>query len=93
MELMIFSGNYMYATDVLFEVFILILLFLISVSILPIILYCISFLLKKLYLKLYPYKTAKIAPIPLANVVDRRIDDSVEHYVIEVNIEEVDIVS
>lgn len=93
MELMIFSGNYMYATDVLFEVFILILLFLISVSILPIILYCISFLLKKLYLKLYPYKTAKIAPIPLANVVDRRIDDSVEHYVIEVNIEEVDIAS
>ena len=53
MELMIFSGNYMYATDVLFEVFILILLFLISVSILPIILYCISFLFKKLYLNIF----------------------------------------
>lgn len=93
MELMIFSGNYMYATDILFEVFILILLFLIIVSILPIILYCISLLFKKLYLKLYPYKTAKIEPIPLANVVDRRIDNSVNHYVIEVDVEEVDIAS
>ena len=48
---------------------------------------------KILYLKLYPYKTAKIMPIPLANVVDMRIDDSVEHYVIEVDIEEVDVIS
>jgi hypothetical protein len=51
------------------------------------------FSIKKLYIKLYPYKTAKIVPIPLANVVDMRIDDSVEHYVIEVDVEEVDIVS
>ena len=93
MELIIFSGIYMYPTDILFEVFVLILIFLISVSVLSIIYYYISLLLKKIYIKIYPYKTAKIAPIPLANVTDGRIDDSINHYVNEVNIEEADIVS
>ena len=93
MELIIFSGNYMYATDILFEVLVLILMFLIGISVLSIIFYYISLLLKKLYIKIYPYKTAKIVPIPLANVVDRRIDNSVDHYIIEVDIEEVDVIS
>ena len=93
MELIIFSGNYMYATDILFEVLVLILIFLIGISVLSIIFYYISLLLKKLYIKIYPYKTAKIVPIPLANVVDRRIDNSVDHYIIEVDIEEVDVIS
>jgi len=90
---MIFSGNYMYFTDLIFEVAVLILLLLICISLLGIMLHYIVLLIKKLHLKLYPYKTAKIAPIPLANVTDRRIDDSVEHYVIEVNLEQVDIIS
>jgi hypothetical protein len=93
MDLMIFSGNYMYFTDLIFEVAVLILLLLICISLLGIMLHYIVLLIKKLHLKLYPYKTAKIAPIPLANVTDRRIDDSVEHYVIEVNLEQVDIIS
>ena len=93
MELIIFSGNYMYATDILFEVLVLILMFLIGISVLSIIFYYISLLLKKLYIKIYPYKTAKIVPIPLANVVDNRIDNSVDHYVIEVDIKEVDVIS
>ena len=93
MDLMIFSGNYMYFTDIIFEVAVLLLLLLICISLSCIILYYIALLIKKLHLKLYPYKTAKIAPIPLANISDRRIDDSVDHYVIEVNIEEVDIIS
>ena len=93
MELIIFSGNYMYATDIIYEVLVLILIFLIGISVLSIIFYYISLLLKKIYIKLYPYKTAKIVPIPLANVVDNGIDNSVDHYVIEVDIEEVDIAS
>ena len=93
MELIIFSGNYMYATDILFEVLVLILIFLISITVLSIIFYYISLLLKKIYIKLYPFKTAKIVPIPLANVVDNGIDNSVDHYVIEVDIEEVDVIS
>ena len=93
MDLIIFSGNYMYFTDIIFEVALLILLLLICISLLGIILYYIVLLIKKLHLKLYPYKTAKIAPIPLANVTDRRIGNNVEHYVIEVNIEQVDIIS
>ena len=92
MELIIFSGNYMYATDILFEVLVLILIFLISISALSITFYYISLLLKKLYIKIYPYKTAKIEPIPLANVSDRSIDNSINHYVIEVHVEEADIV-
>ena len=92
MDLMNFSGNYMYFTDI-FEVAVLILLLLICISLSCIILYYIALLIKKLHLKLYPYKTAKIAPIPLTNISDRRIDDSVDHCVIEVNIEEVDIIS
>ena len=93
MDLIIFSGNYMYFTDIIFEVALLILLLLICISLLSIILYYIVFLIKKLHLKLYPYKTAKIAPVPLANVTDRIIGNNVEHYVIEVNIEQVDIIS
>ena len=93
MDLIIFSGNYMYFTDIIFEVALLILLLLICISLLGIILYYIVLLIKKLHLKLYPYKTAKIAPVPLANVTDRRIGNNVEHYVIEVNIEQVDIIS
>ena len=93
MDLIIFSGNYMYFTDLIFEVAVLILLLLICISLLGIMLHYIVLLIKKLHLKLYPYKTAKIAPIPLANITDRIIDDSVDHYVIEVNIEEVDIIS
>ena len=93
MDLIIFSGNYMYFTDIIFEVAVLILLLLICISLLGIMLHYIVLLIKKLHLKLYPYKTAKIAPIPLANVTDRRIGNNVEHYVIEVNIEEVDIIS
>ena len=93
MDLIIFSGNYMYFTDIIFEVALLILLLLICISLLSIILYYIVLLIKKLHLKLYPYKTAKIAPVPLANVTDRIIGNNVEHYVIEVNIEQVDIIS
>jgi len=92
MDLIIFSGNYMYFTDIIFEVALLILLLLICISLLGIILYYIVLLIKKLHLKLYPYKTAKIAPIPLADVTDR-IGDNVDHYVIEVNIEQVNIIS
>ena len=83
----------MYATDIIYEVLVLILIFLIGISVLSIIFYYISLLLKKIYIKLYPYKTAKIVPIPLANVVDNGIDNSVDHYVIEVDIEEVDVIS
>ena len=93
MDLIIFSGNYMYFTDLIFEVAVLILLLLICISLLGIMLHYIVLLIKKLHLKLYPYKTAKIAPIPLANVTDRRIGNNVEQYVIEVNIEQVDIIS
>lgn len=93
MELIIFSGNYMYATDIIFEIAVLILLFLICISFVSIIFYYIVLLFKKLHLNLYPYKTAKIVPIPLANISDRTIDESVDHYVIDVNIEEAYIVS
>ena len=93
MELIIFSGNYMYATDIIFEIAILIFLFLICVSILMISLHYIRLLLKYLYLKLYPFKTAQIVPIPLAKVVNRGTNNSINQYVVEVDIKEVNVIS
>lgn len=94
MELIIFSGHYYYITDLIFEILLLIFILLVSISFLFLLFAFLKYLLKKIYIKFYPHKTAKIAPIPFADIAN--IDNNenrIDNIAVEVIIEDVEVIS
>lgn len=91
MELIILTGNYLYFSDLIFELLVLILLLLVGISILSIICHYTYVLFKKIYIRLYPYKTATVVPLPLASVISPYMinsetdipDESTEHEAVD----------
>jgi len=78
MEHVIFSIN-LYVTELIYEILLIIFIFLATICSLFLIGIFIKYLLNCIYNKFYPHKTAKIAPIPFSDITNIDLKENIEN--------------